>query len=259
MCLLSHTCTIRLSFCVCCLLQNLHEDDLLAIVDAAEPVRYSAGEVVAMANMGPCHRFFLVRSGEVLVLPGSTTLGPMVREVDPSKAADVAQGRLSAGDLFNERVLISAAGPLDAHLVAGSAGTVVINFELTGIEKALGGVLHRYSSKKNLAATAPARTLPVVNFADLEQHRVVGTGQFGLVRVVRHVRTNEVYALKVMHKAPLVEQKQIEHVMNERRILGEADHPFLVRLVGAYQDANTLYLLQVRVVRCSIAQDAMRL
>jgi hypothetical protein len=50
---------------------------------------------------------------------------------------------------------------------------------------------------------------------------------------------------QVMHKAPLVEAKQIEHVVNERAILGELQHPFLVGLVGAYQDANSLYLLQV--------------
>ena len=28
-------------------------------------------------------------------------------------------------------------------------------------------------------------------------HRIIGTGQFGLVRIVRHMKTNEVYALKV--------------------------------------------------------------
>lgn len=51
--------------------------------------------------------------------------------------------------------------------------------------------------------------------------------------------------LQVMHKAPLVEAKQIEHVANERAILGEVSHPFLVGLVGAFQDASSLYLLQV--------------
>lgn len=51
--------------------------------------------------------------------------------------------------------------------------------------------------------------------------------------------------LQVMHKAPLVEAKQIEHVANERAILGEVSHPFLVGLVGAYQDTGSLYLLQV--------------
>ncbi len=53
--------------------------------------------------------------------------------------------------------------------------------------------------------------------------------------------------LQVMHKAPLLESKQIEHVINERKIVEEAQHPFCVRLCGAYQDRNSLYLLQVRI------------
>lgn len=48
-----------------------------------------------------------------------------------------------------------------------------------------------------------------------------------------------------MHKAPIVESKQIEHVINERKILEEACmHPFCVRLCGAYQDKSSLFLLQ---------------
>ena len=47
-----------------------------------------------------------------------------------------------------------------------------------------------------------------------------------------------------MHKSPLNEGKQVEHIVNERKILGAADHPFCVRLVRALQDTNELYLLQ---------------
>lgn len=36
-----------------------------------------------------------------------------------------------------------------------------------------------------------------VAYSDLEMHRIVGTGQFGQVRVVRHTTSNKVYALKV--------------------------------------------------------------
>lgn len=39
---------------------------------------------------------------------------------------------------------------------------------------------------------------PQIEYQDLEMHRVVGTGQFGMVRVVRHIPTNQAYALKVI-------------------------------------------------------------
>lgn len=38
---------------------------------------------------------------------------------------------------------------------------------------------------------------PQIEYKDLEMHRIVGTGQFGMVRVVRHMPTNQAYALKV--------------------------------------------------------------
>lgn len=57
-----------------------------------------------------------------------------------------------------------------------------------------------------------------------------------------------------MHKAPIIEPKQIEHVINERRILEEASHPFCVKLCGAYQDRDSLYLLQVEGSRAGWEQ-----
>ncbi|KAG1669686.1 hypothetical protein FOA52_002070 [Chlamydomonas sp. UWO 241] len=82
-----------------------------------------------------------------------------------------------------------------------------------------------------------------VAFSDLEPHRIIGTGQFGSVRLVRDRSTGKVYALKIMHKAPIVERKQIEHVLNEQRILQQAAHPNCVQMVGAFQDEKALYML----------------
>ena len=47
-----------------------------------------------------------------------------------------------------------------------------------------------------------------------------------------------------MQKAPLTEAKQIEHVLNERKLLGAAKNQFCVRLEHAFQDKKHLYLLQ---------------
>ncbi|WIA31049.1 hypothetical protein OEZ86_001080 [Tetradesmus obliquus] len=301
----------------CRSLQALREEDLAAIVDAGDPIRYSPGEVIAIAQpAAPATAFYLVRTGEVLLLPTSVQLPANITEVDVHQAEQLAAGRLLAGGLYNEAVLCAPAAPLQAHLVARSPGTVVICFELASITRALGapgGLLHRGAQQQQqqqqqqrtaaeqqhallqqqvamqqqqqrmaglaqlhlqqqqmlalqqqqqqmqaaggLRAVLPGQAMPTavagldsrgthIDFADLELRRVIGTGQFGLVRVVRHVKTDEVFALKVMHKAPLVEAKQIEHVVNERAILGELQHPFLVGLVGAFQDATSLYLLQ---------------
>lgn len=85
-----------------------------------------------------------------------------------------------------------------------------------------------------------------IKFHDLEHYRIVGTGQFGLVKLVRHIRTCEVYALKIMHKNPITDNKQIEHVINERLVLESTKNPFIVDLIAAYQDSKSLYLLMVK-------------
>ena len=61
--------------------------------------------------------------------------------------------------------------------------------------------------------------------------------------------------LQVMHKAPVTEAKQVEHIVSERRVIGEGAHPFCVKLRGAYQDANSLYLLQDWVAGAALASS----
>lgn len=64
------------------------------------------------------------------------------------------------------------------------------------------------------------------------------------MRLVTHKTTNEVFALKILHKAPITEGKQAEHIINELSVMEECRHPFCVQLRGAYQDQDCLYLLQ---------------
>ena len=49
----------------------------------------------------------------------------------------------------------------------------------------------------DIAGRESALGKPPVKYSDLELHRIIGTGQFGMVRVVRHKKSGEVYALKV--------------------------------------------------------------
>lgn len=53
----------------------------------------------------------------------------------------------------------------------------------------------RMAGRNNLKKSQVAK--PQIEYQDLEMHRIVGTGQFGMVRVVRHIPTNQAYALKV--------------------------------------------------------------
>ena len=50
--------------------------------------------------------------------------------------------------------------------------------------------------------------------------------------------SSKYFALKVLSMHDVIRLKQVEHVKNEKRILSEVSHPFVVDLVWSSRDAN---------------------
>ncbi|KAI0187700.1 catalytic subunit of camp-dependent protein kinase [Xylaria flabelliformis] len=78
---------------------------------------------------------------------------------------------------------------------------------------------------------------------DFDLLRTLGTGSFGRVHLVQSKHNQRFYAVKVLKKAQVVKMKQVEHTNDERRMLGEVKHPFLITLWGTFQDARNLYMV----------------
>jgi serine/threonine protein kinase len=49
-------------------------------------------------------------------------------------------------------------------------------------------------------------------------------------------------AMKLMKKYDIIKSKQTDHIMNEVKILGMIDHPFIITFDGFTQDEKFLYL-----------------
>jgi protein kinase A len=81
------------------------------------------------------------------------------------------------------------------------------------------------------------------SLADFELLRTLGTGSFGRVHLVQSQHNSRFYAIKVLKKAQVVRMKQVEHTNDERRMLSEVKHPFLITLWGTFQDAKNLYMV----------------
>ncbi|GBE86516.1 Serine/threonine-protein kinase gad8 [Sparassis crispa] len=73
--------------------------------------------------------------------------------------------------------------------------------------------------------------------------RCVGKGAFGKVRVVQHKQSRELYALKYINKSKCVKMKAVANVIQERRLLEEIDHPFVVNLRYAFQDDENCFFV----------------
>ncbi|DBB18151.1 hypothetical protein WJX82_009716 [Trebouxia sp. C0006] len=231
-------------------LQDLNDTEIKSLVGSFELREYNEGMVIAWAGeVDDC--MYVVKSGQCLLTTAAQRQVPhdqtLQGSVKVARVQTLPGDKLEAGSRHGEQALLVAQARTTT-LVASRDGTQVMALPKEVAEAVLGTALQpllqqRMAGRNNAKKGQVAK--PQIEYQDLEMHRIVGTGQFGMVRVVRHIPTNQAYALKVMHKAPILESKQIEHVLNERRILEEASsHPFCVGLVRAYQDKPCLYLLQ---------------
>lgn len=70
----------------------------------------------------------------------------------------------------------------------------------------------------------------------------IGQGGYGQVYLASKKDTREICALKVMSKKLLYKLDEVRHVLTERDILTTSKSEWLVRLLYAFQDDNSIYL-----------------
>ncbi|RCN32128.1 hypothetical protein ANCCAN_22071 [Ancylostoma caninum] len=73
---------------------------------------------------------------------------------------------------------------------------------------------------------------------DFDRIKTLGTGSFGRVMLVKHKQTGNYFAMKILDKQKVVKLKQVEHTLNEKRILQAIDFPFLVNMQYSFKAAR---------------------
>lgn len=105
----------------------------------------------------------------------------------------------------------------------------------------------RSTASASSTSSAPARPKPAkpqIPFGELTILQTIGTGTFGRVKLVQQsTNTKRVMALKCMSKVQIVASHQERNIMNEKNILDECSHPFILEQIGTYQNANELFIL----------------
>ena len=82
-----------------------------------------------------------------------------------------------------------------------------------------------------------------ININEFEIKKTLGRGSFGKVVLVKNKLDNNLYAMKILHKAKIRNKNQVIHTKTEREILELVDNPFIVRLQFAFQTRDKLYLI----------------
>lgn len=79
--------------------------------------------------------------------------------------------------------------------------------------------------------------------ASFEIMTTLGTGTFGRVRLVKNKANGKYCALKILKKSEIIRLKQVDHIKSEVSLLSMIQHPFVVNLLGHFQDERRLYMV----------------
>ena len=71
----------------------------------------------------------------------------------------------------------------------------------------------------------------------------IGVGGFGRVFKVQHKASKNIYAIKVINKKRILEEKMEAHVMLETKIMYKINHEHIIKLYNHYEDEDNFYLI----------------
>lgn len=74
-------------------------------------------------------------------------------------------------------------------------------------------------------------------------HKVLGRGTYGKVCLVSKFGSANLYAMKILKKKAIDQNKQKRHTLTERKVLQNSDCHFIVKLFWAFQSKTKLYLV----------------
>jgi len=225
------------------LLAPLVEYERKKIAEALEEVSFPAGHTIfKQGDEGDA--LYLVYSGEVRITKREGNSD--AKEVD----------RVNTGGYFGERALLTnepRAGSavaitavqllrLDRNAFALLLGPLedimkqkMETYNDGSAKEKSGGVVESKHPEKSTKDRIPYESLKAIG--------TLGKGSFGHVKLVQDVRSGKTYALKAVSKAQIVQTGQQGHVMSEKKVMQNMEHPFLIQLFNTYKDKDRLYFL----------------
>ena len=202
----------------------MKQSEMVALLDAFEETSFDAGaDVIAQGAEGT--HFYVVKAGALSVAKDGTQIAT-----------------LGAGDYVGERSLLT--GEATAATVTASENSTLFALSKSQFETLLGpmqGLLDR--ERKRRDAEAERAAAPSIKWDDLQVMVLLGEGSFGRVKLTLHQPSGATYALKCLRKGQLLRYQQVEHVVNEKRVLALCDHPFILKLAGTFNRETEIFML----------------
>lgn len=216
------------------LFEKLTPQERAKLCKAFEPETFQAGTVIIrQGDKG--RKFYVLVEGTAVVL------------LDDSQVSE-----LKSGDYFGEMALLD--DELRKASVVASSECKCFNVDRPTFNRILGS-LHHVMARETMhrleelhgaggGREDESRASQLnLKFADLTHVAVLGSGTFGRVTLVQDKVSKNVYALKAMLKSEIVAHKQQANVINEKNVMMQCNHPFILRLFQTFKDPKKLYML----------------
>jgi cGMP-dependent protein kinase len=223
------------------------------VAEALEEVNFSDGHLIVKQGE-PGDAFYIIKKGVVHVTK---------RDDKDGKEKQVAICR--NGEFFGERALVNSEPRAATVTAKGAVECLTLNklaFDL--LLGPLKEILQRVKwddkaaeaeavaaqelkdKEEKAATTTTAAVTPAstkITREELQLVGLLGRGSFGLVQLMKHKTTKQTFALKQVCKSQVVQLGQQEHVISEKNVMAQMNHPFIVKLYATYKDHDFLYFL----------------
>jgi cAMP-dependent protein kinase regulator len=197
-----------------------------------------------------------VKKGDIVFKEGDTVEAAlyMVRStckvVLKNKAGTLDEQRDGGGYFGDQQLLADAKAGKNK---AGDPTTVVSEYTVEVVEGGMLGVLTLAACRtvfdtlfigQELAGKVCFGSDLVkadIKLENLERHKILGAGTFGQVWLVSDKAAagdKTPYALKIQSKYELVKDGQAKAVVDEKNIMAQLQHPFLIHLVATFKGRN---------------------
>jgi len=245
------------------LLGSLREDQMTSLCSVMTLKSYVAGEL--LLSLGQIDdRLYLLESGEVSVgILLNNEGSDQVEEGSVTDATIVLNGntamsmrpdhiselvRLSPLEFFGERSLIEehpsetcvrAVTPVQCWILKRDDFFEVL-LEMDAKHT------REMEEKKALERQIEQKKAEMItyNLDDLEFQQIIGVGNFGRVRVVRHKQSGKLFAAKCMNKLNIVLANQQSTIIREKNLLRECIVcPFIIDFVQTFAGKDTIDLM----------------
>lgn len=146
---------------------------------------------------------------------------------------------LQGGDQYGDQTLQEETPYKSADTVVCDEETECYILTRESIEAVIGDIKKLGKHAEYIARDK----LKKMNLDQIQMHRILGMGAFGLVWLASHREEKTAYALKMLNKRELIDSHMVSGTIREKEILSSLDHPFILPLISSFQDENNLYLL----------------